>query len=205
MDQRRSGSSRNLILGLVAVAAVAGGAAAWISFQPEPTTPPDVVVQSPPVVTPDNPTPSPVAQEQQVQIYWLESTETGVEVVPSTITLQGVDQTPEALLTAGMTRLLAGPANTDVTSTIPTGTKLNSLQVRADGIYVDLSRDFTTGGGSTSMQGRVAQVLYTATSLDPQQSVWLSIDGEPLTVLGGEGLVLDQPLTRQNFDENFTL
>jgi spore germination protein GerM len=70
---------------------------------------------------------------------------------------------------------------------------------------VDLSQEFTAGGGSASMTGRVAQILYTATSINPNTNVWIDVEGKRLEVLGGEGLVLDQPLTRQNFEKNFDL
>jgi spore germination protein GerM len=69
-----------------------------------------------------------------------------------------------------------------------------------------LSHEFGQGGGSSSTIYRVAQVLYTATSMDTQAPVFLSIDGQPLNEknsLGGEGLILEYPLTRQTFDNNF--
>lgn len=54
---------------------------------------------------------------------------------------------------------------------------------------------------------RVAQVLYTAaSSLNPQAPVFLSIEGKPLNndyPLGGEGLILEYPLTRQQFKQDF--
>jgi spore germination protein GerM len=71
---------------------------------------------------------------------------------------------------------------------------------------VDLSREFSQGGGSASMIDRVAQVLYTVTSLDPTAKVYLSIEGQLLDEnhpLGGEGVILQQPLTRQQFAVDF--
>jgi spore germination protein GerM len=53
---------------------------------------------------------------------------------------------------------------------------------------------------------RVAQVLYTATSIDPQTPVFLSIEGQPLNdnyPLGGERLTLEYPMTRQQFNREF--
>jgi spore germination protein GerM len=108
-------------------------------------------------------------------------------------------------LSGAIEELLAGPKNATVTTTIPPETKLRSLIVKDDGIHIDLSKDFTQGGGSTSMTGRLGQVLYTATSLNPNAKVWVSVEGQPLETLGGEGLMLDQPLTRESFKRDFPL
>ena len=55
---------------------------------------------------------------------------------------------------------------------------------------------------------RVAQVLYTASSIEESANVYLSVQGELLNEenpLGGEGLILAEPLTRKQFVEDFSI
>lgn len=189
-----------VIAGFSAAVVAAGGVGAWWAMNSQSST-------TPPVTTTNGQT-SPQSQvvppvQQTAQIYWLRDTGSNLELVPNPITVAGGQ--PNAVLGAAFTSLLAGPTDGALGSTIPEGTKLQGLTIQEDGIHVNLSEEFTTGGGSASMTGRVAQVLYTATSLQPDAKVWIDVEGKRLEVLGGEGLDLEQPLTRQSFQENFTL
>ncbi len=217
MAEHRSRSiPLNIVLALSAIVVVAGGATAWWtmnSIEPEPLPPPVPTTQVTPPATsgaapsqtsPDQ-QPQQVASEQRAAVYWLQVENNQIKLAPSAISLDQTDNSPSQLLKAGMQELLRGPADPAYSTTIPKGTQLRSLKLQADGVHVDLSKDFTQGGGSSSMQGRVAQILYTATSHDPNAKVWLSIEGQPLEVLGGEGLELAQPLTRQQFEQDFSL
>ncbi|HEY9749134.1 MAG TPA: GerMN domain-containing protein [Allocoleopsis sp.] len=212
-DQSRTRSSSvGLIAGLSALIMAAGGGAAWLAWhssQPDLATRVPNATTSPDFSTAQPPQPTQAAKPAESEVaraYWLQDTGTGLELIPNPIALQS-DLQPEAALQAAFAQLLTGPkaGDTAIATTIPQGTKLRSLRVEPDGIYIDLSKEFTQGGGSTSMTGRVAQVLYTATSLQPDAKVWLSVDGEPLETLGGEGLLLDQPVTRQSFAKDFPL
>ena len=98
--------------------------------------------------------------------------------------------------------LLAGPVSDDgdgVVTMIPEGTDLRSVSV-ADGVAtVDLTGDFASGGGSLSMFGRVAQLVFTVTEFPGVDQVVLTLDGS--TDLGGEGVSLGTPLRRDDFEE----
>ena len=183
-----------VVAGITAAVVVAGGSAAWWTLNSQPPIKP-----SPPETT--KPSPS----QQTAQTYWLKSADKQFELVPVPNPQTASDQPTYSPLETAFNRLLAGPPDQALSSTIPKGTKLRSVKIEPDGVHVDLSQEFTTGGGSTSMTGRVAQVLYTATSLRPDTKVWINVEGKPLEYLGGEGLELEQPLTRQSFEHNFTL
>ncbi|MEO1376039.1 MAG: GerMN domain-containing protein [Cyanobacteria bacterium J06635_10] len=146
-------------------------------------------------------------EQTTAKIYWLQQTSdgTGFEVVPQNIQVQADVNEPSEFLKAAFERLLAGPTEGSGSSTIPPGTKLLGIQAKGDQIRVNLSEDFQVGGGSASMIGRVGQVVYTATTLRTDAKVYLELNGEKVEVLGGEGLELQQPLTRDNFKRNFEL
>ena len=111
------------------------------------------------------------------------------------------DVTPPAVARGAMEALLAGPTAADqadgLTSSIPAGTRLLGLRVTPAGVAeVDLSGEFASGGGSLSMLTRVAQVVYTLTSFPTVRSVRFLIDGRRVEAIGGEGVIVDHPLTR---------
>ncbi|MER3476713.1 MAG: spore germination protein [Leptolyngbya sp. ERB_1_2] len=146
-------------------------------------------------------TPKALTTEKTAQIYWLKDSATDLELVPVAVKVKSADR-EEALLAAAMTNLLNDAPNKDLMTGIPKGTTLRSLKLKSDSVYIDLSKPFTSGGGSASMMGRLAQILYTATSLNPKAKVFLSVEGKTLTTLGGEGLIVDQPLTRSQFEQD---
>lgn len=101
--------------------------------------------------------------------------------------------------------LIAGPTATDreagLDSEIPTGTQLNGLTIDNGVATVDLSRAFQSGGGSTSMQLRVAQIVYTLTQFPSVKRVRFRIDGKPVEAIGGEGVLVDPPVGRAAFEK----
>ena len=196
-QQRVNRISGSAIAFAITAALATGGGLAWWSFQP-----PNVTSSVTPNVVQKPQTPA-TTQSITTSIYLLKDTGKNLELVPLPIEVN-TDQ-PNTVLTAAFNSLLTNINNGTASSTIPEGTKLRSIKILDDGIHVDLSTEFTTGGGSASMTGRLAQVIYTATTLQPEAKVWIDVEGKPLEILGGEGLEIERPMTRQSFEENFSL
>ncbi|MEH2262224.1 GerMN domain-containing protein [Nostoc sp.] len=203
-DQQGSNRiSSGAIAAVSAVVVAVGGGVAWFtshsSNTPTPPNPSERIVQ------PAQPsTRQPVANEKTPNVYWLTPKDKNVALVPQPVKVASI--LPNQPLEAAFQSLLAGPpAEATGSTTIPKGTKLLGLKSENNEVHVNLSEDFTSGGGSTSMMGRVGQVVYTATSLNPKAKVYIDVNGKPLDVLGGEGLELQQPLTRESFDKNYQL
>ncbi|MGB7442952.1 MAG: GerMN domain-containing protein [Coleofasciculaceae cyanobacterium] len=195
----------SVVAGISALILAGGGVGAWWAWKS--SNPDPISTTSPPVPTAPQstkPATKPVAPaaEEKVQIYWVEDVNGTIKPVANEVTLNKVEE-PSETLEEAFEKLLTGPSTQNFTTTIPAGTKLRKVSVESDGVHVDLSEEFVLGGGSAAMMGRLSQVVYTATSLDPNAKVWLEVEGKPLEVLGGEGIELQQPITRQSLDEQF--
>ncbi len=197
------------------------------TINPTQNTPPTVAplpaVSNPPVANPTRPNPLPTVASTKTQpnnpnvianngttvkIWRLDDDGKKTFLVPQERRVDPESSTdPNILVKRPLASLLASAGKPDgkLTSTIPVGTKLLSAQVKPDGIHIDLSQEFTQGFGATSMIGRLGQVIYTATSQNPDAPVWISVEGKPLEVLGDVGVEIRQPITRQQYDQDFPI
>jgi germination protein M len=106
---------------------------------------------------------------------------------------------------AAMQALLQGPTPAEeewgVVTSVPEGTTFLGLTI-ADGVAtVDLSKEYASGGGTLSMLMRLAEVVFTLTQFPTVDGVSFKLDGEPIDVLGGEGIIIDHPMTRADYEE----
>jgi hypothetical protein len=112
--------------------------------------------------------------------------------------------TTPAVARAALTALLQGPTEEEraagLVSAIPSGTTLEDVSLEDGLATVDLSEAFDDGGGSASMQARVAQVVATVTRFPTIQRVAFRIDGRAVESIGGEGVSVDPPLGRRDIE-----
>jgi spore germination protein GerM len=133
-------------------------------------------------------------------VYWIESSKNKLIAVPIAVKAKSNDEAISSVINMLITEK---QPETELYSAIPESTKVLSSTSKNKEIRINLSQDFTKGGGSASMQGRIIQVLYTATTLEPDAKVYLSVEGKPLKYIGGEGLEVPQPMIRKDFALEF--
>jgi len=209
-------------LSLVAACTPPSGDAGTVAPPPSSTAPsvspasPDATPGTPePIATPEpsggptsgpTPTASPSpARTTIVRAYFFLGSFTGDGGLAPV--LRTVPET-KAVATAAMEALLAGPsaqelgARPAMYTAVPDGTRLLGLRVENGIAIVNLSREFESGGGSMSIFGRLAQVVYTLTQFPTVEGVSFELDGQPVTVFSGEGVVFDGPVSRADYRDD---
>ncbi|MBO6273336.1 GerMN domain-containing protein [bacterium] len=87
-----------------------------------------------------------------------------------------------------------------VYSEIPSSTRLVWYKESPSKIIINLSDDFEFGGGGDSLYKRMYQLIKTVNH-NTRKPVYLYINGKQADIIGGEGLMLKQPLRSNSLEE----
>jgi germination protein M len=148
-----------------------------------------------------SPSASPSGETMVIRAYYILAGDPGVEgLVP---TLRVVPKTA-GVARAAMEALLDPDPITgkydEISTAIPSGTKLLGIAIKNGVATVDLSGEFATGRGSASARDRLGQVVYTLTQFSTVRAVLFQLDGRTVTTFGPEGIQLDGPQGRKDFE-----
>lgn len=163
------------------------------------TSPADAPTTSPePTSDPRTPSPEPTDETMTYEVWftygegpWLFVTERTEPFDP-------------AIGAASLRALFAGPTQAEraagVEPAAPEGTELLGLSIHDGVATADLSAEFASGGGATSMILRLATLTYTLTQFRSVDGVTFTIEGEPVgDTFSSEGIIVDRPMTRRQF------
>jgi spore germination protein GerM len=137
-----------------------------------------------------------------VQVYLLEETSDGVrlEAVDREVTQSSIPNERLAALFGGAT---LSETETGTTTGIPADTVLLHVTTdeEADEVMIDISEDIFSIEGE-ALARAFAQIVWTATEPGAGgfRHVRFSVDGEPTTVLDGDGAEQQGPVTRSDYD-----
>ena len=99
--------------------------------------------------------------------------------------------------------LLKGPNNSESRdgffSEIPKGTKILGAKSSGNILEVNFSKELEGyGGGTSRVKALVAEIVYTLTEASKADKVRILIEGKKEAVLGGEGYIIDRPLSKDD-------
>ena len=99
--------------------------------------------------------------------------------------------------------LILGPKPAEkaigVYTEIPAGTRLIGIIEKADKVVINFSDAFGAGGGTESVYKRIYQLIKTA-KRNTDKPVYLQINGHQADVIGGDGVMITQPLSENSLE-----
>lgn len=99
--------------------------------------------------------------------------------------------------------LISGPKPNEkslgVYSEIPSSTRILSITESSNKVVINLNSSFENGGGTESIYKRIYQLIKTA-KRNTNKPVYLYINGNKADVIGGEGIMINQPLTDNSLE-----
>lgn len=145
--------------------------------------------------------PAASAKKRTALLYFVRIDDDGI-IVRQEVTRQ--ISASDQPLTDALAALLGGPSEEEIRrhllSLIPAGTKLLSVQVRGSTAFLNFNEAFMYNHyGIEGYAGQLKQVVYTATAFSSVQDVQILIEGERHDYLGGEGVYIGRPLSRNSF------
>ena len=143
-----------------------------------------------------------VAEVEYVNVYFIGKNEHNEEVYKAVKREYNQDVDGSKIRFA-VNALVRGPKPEErlrgVYSEVPLDAKVINITEQPDKVIVNLNSAFVTGGGTESLYKRLYQLIKTA-KLNSKLPVYLYIDGQRADVVGGECIMLSQPLSNTSLD-----
>lgn len=144
---------------------------------------------------------APIEKKENADIYFLALDSNGNGIYKK---VQREVPENEDKLEFAINELLKGPNLVEKAagaySEIPKATKLNKIKRKGNKITIDFSSDFQYGGGTDSIYSRMMQLIKTAVNNTEKKQIYLYLDGEQVNFIGGEGIMITQPLTEKSLE-----
>jgi spore germination protein GerM len=83
----------------------------------------------------------------------------------------------------------------DVLNLVPLNTKIRKVWIKNDIAYIDFNEDFSYNSyGIIGYKVQVYQIVYTATQFPQARAVYFYMEGKPISYLGGDGYLINNPI-----------
>lgn len=205
--KKGSGNGKQITIGILGAAIIGAGIYYGLQYWSPGSDAVDVPKPpSPSVPGDENPddnlsveTPKP---KEYVNVFFIGKNDNNEEVYKAVKRLYNKDVDGSKIKYA-INSLILGPKPNEkekgVYTEIPSGTQLLSVVEKTDKVIINLSGAYATGGGTESVYKRLYQLIKTA-QRNTDKPVYLYINGHQADVIGGDGIMLNQPLNENSLD-----
>lgn len=173
-------------------------------FMPKPEIKPDdIEVSKRNTQEQELPTDKPeIKTKEYVNIYFIGKNEHNEEVYKA-VKRQYSEDVDGSKIKFAVYALVNGPKPEErqrgVYTEIPQGAQVINVSEHHDRVIINLNSSYVNGGGADSLYKRLYQLIKTA-KLNTELPVYLYIDGQKADVVGGEGIMISQPLSNSSLD-----
>lgn len=141
-------------------------------------------------------------EKEYVNIYFIGKNSSNEEVYKAVKRVYNKDVDGSKIRFA-VNSLIRGPKPAEqqkgVYTEIPVGASVINITEMSDKVVVNVNSSFVNGGGTESLYKRLYQLIKTV-NLNSEIPVYLFVDGQKADVVGGEGIMLTQPLTNASLE-----
>jgi spore germination protein GerM len=151
--------------------------------------------------TEDQSEPARVTRVRDSNLYFIRVTDDG-KIHPHQVARR-ISYT-DSPMTQTIETLISGPTieelNMGLLNLIPKGTELLSARVRNGTAYLNFNEAFRFNPmGVEGFLAQLQQIVFSSTEFDTVERVQILIDGSEREYLGGEGVYIGEPLSRESF------
>lgn len=178
------------------------GLVAFNVLMPKPEVKPDQIEVSERSIQEDEAEPADTKEKEYVNVYFIGKNEHNEEVYKAVKRVYNKEIDGSKVKFA-INSLVRGPKQEErqkgVYTEIPSGSEIINITEQSDKVIVNLNSAFVNGGGTESLYKRLYQLIKTV-KLNSKLPVYLYIDGHQADIVGGEGIMLTQPLSNSSLD-----
>lgn len=148
------------------------------------------------------PKPEPPVEKVYVNVYFIGQNDNKEEVYKA-VNREYDKDVDGSKIKFAIQSLILGPKQNEkakgVYTEIPADTKIISINETQDKVVINLNSAFEQGGGTESIYKRLNQIIKTA-KRNTTKPVYLYINGNKAEVIGGEGIMITQPLNENSLE-----
>ena len=183
------------------------GVIAFNVFMPKPEIKPDDIevsqrsVEEEPVAPQEEKTEE-VKVKEYVNVFFIGKNEHNEEVYKA-VKREYNKEVDGSKVRYAVYSLIGGPKQSEkehgVYTEVPPYSQVINISEQSDKVIVNLNSSFVNGGGADSLYKRLYQLIKTVKQ-NTSLPVYLYIDGQRADVVGGEGLMITQPLSNSSLE-----